>query len=180
MDTIKTILIAAIAGVAVSAVFIFATGGKVEDGKVSLGAISSPDIPSLYLKWGAGNGVRRWPTAIAPTAATTTVCAIQAPAATSTLSSGGIILTVSSTTASTVTIAKSATAFATTTLIREASVSANAQATILAASTTESAIAQTNRIFAPNEWLVFSMAGGIGHFSPSGTCQATFEEFVVY
>lgn len=110
------------------------------------------------------------------TAATTTVCAIQSPAATSTLMGGGLLLTVSSTTASTVTIAKAANAFATTTLIREASVSANAQASILAASTTLSALEQTNRIFEPSYWLVFGMSGGTGTFSPTGVCTATFAE----
>lgn len=106
--------------------------------------------------------------------ATTTVCSLQSPSATSTLESGAITLDVSSTTASTITIAKAATAFATTTLIRSASVSANAQATIIAASTTLSALEQTNRIFGPSEWLVVGMAGGTGTFSPTGDCWANW------
>lgn len=110
------------------------------------------------------------------TTSTTTVCAIQSPSATSTLVGGGIRMTTSSTTASTVTIAKATTAFATTTLINSASVSANAQATVLAASTTVSSLEQTNRIFAPNTWLVFGMAGGTGTFSPVGSCSASFDQ----
>lgn len=103
---------------------------------------------------------------------TTTVCAIQSPLATSTLIAGYIQENVSSSTASTVTIAKSSTAFATTTLINSVAVSANAQATILAASTTVSALEQTNRTFAPGQWLVFGQQGGVGTFSPSGVCGA--------
>lgn len=121
------------------------------------------------------NGVTRCFTQKVLTTATTTVCAIKSPTATSTLVSGGIKLNVSSTTASTVTVAKATTAFATTTLINSVSVSANAQAAIEAASTTESALVQTNRTFAPNTWLVFGMAGGTGTFSPSGSCNGTFE-----
>lgn len=110
------------------------------------------------------------------TTATTTVCAIQSPNATSSLEGGGVRMTVSSTTASIVTIAKAATAFATTTLINSASVGANAQATLLAASTTLSSLEQTNRIFAPSTWLVVGMQGGTGTFSPTGSCSAIFHK----
>lgn len=103
---------------------------------------------------------------------TTTVCAIQAPNATSTLVNGYIQENTSSTTASTITVAKSSTAFATTTLINSVAVSANNQATILAASTTVSALEQTNRIFSPGQWLVFGQQGGTGTFSPTGVCGA--------
>lgn len=106
------------------------------------------------------------------TQATTTVCAIQSPAATSTLVAGFIKEDVSSTTASTITIAKAASAFATTTLINTISVSANAATLGIAASTTLSALEQTNRTFAPNQWLVFGQSGGTGTFSPTGTCVA--------
>lgn len=136
------------------------------------GALTSPAIMS---PWFSVGGLEEWETKADLTTSTTTVCAIQAPAATSTLSGGGINLVVSSTTASTVTIAKATTAFATTTLIRSASVSAGAQGAVLAASTTISALEQTNRTFAPNEWLVFSMTGGIGTFSPTGNCSAIFQ-----
>lgn len=108
--------------------------------------------------------------------ATTTVCALQSPTdATTTLQGGGLDLTVSSTTASTVTIAKASTAFATTTLINSVSYSANAQGAAIAASTTLSALEQTNRTFAPGTYLVFGMQGGTGTFSPTGVCSATFQ-----
>jgi hypothetical protein len=140
----------------------------------TLGALTSNVIPAFDLTVG---DLRTWSYNRDFTAATTTVCAIQAPAATSTLVYGAVKLDVSSTTASTVTVAKATTAYATTTLIREASVSANAKATVLMASTTESALAQTNRIFGPNEYVVIGMAGGIGTFSPEGSCVAKFAEF---
>lgn len=108
------------------------------------------------------------------TAATTTPCAIQSPAATSTLVMASALFTVSSTTASTVTIAKAATAFATTTVLGNAiAVGANAQATIVATSTTANQLAQ-DFVFAPSQWVVIGMAGNIGTFSPSGQCSAFF------
>jgi hypothetical protein len=167
-------LIAAIAAVLLTA-GVFVTGQHTGQPQ-AFGAISSPDIPSPYLSFG---GVRRWAGhSESLNQATTTVCAIQAPAATSTLISGGIRLSVSSTTSSTITIAKASTATATTTIIATGSVGANAQATILAASSTYSAGALTDRIFAPNQYLVFNMSTTTGGtFSPSGVCQATWEAF---
>lgn len=100
--------------------------------------------------------------------ATTTVCAIQGPNAT-TSTSASLLLSVSSTTASTVTIAVGATAFATTTFLTSQAVSANAQATVLAMATSS-----TNWVVPPLNWVVFGMSGGVGTFSPTGVCQATF------
>lgn len=183
MDTLKTLVVAGMVltllGGGAWWMFSPSSQEQPEQSGEFVGALPGPDISSPYLRFGRGYSVRRWATAIPFTAATTTVCAIQSPAATSTLVAGGVRFTVSSTTASTVTIAKAATAFATTTLINVASVGANAFATVLAASTTESSLAQTNRIFGPNEWLVVGMAGGVGTFTPTGICQATFEEFEV-
>lgn len=174
MTFLKTLAVALITSVIVTggAVGLFGSAGHALP---QLGSVTNPDIPSPYLSFG---GVRRWAGSTTNlNQATTTVCAIQAPVATSTLVSGGIRFAVSSTTASTVTIAKATTAFATSTLLNTVSVGANAQATVLAASTTLSALEQTNRTFAPNEWLVVGMAGGVGTFSPSGLCEATWEAF---
>lgn len=121
------------------------------------------------------NGVKNYFDRQTMKTATTTVCAIKSPAATSTLVSGLVNFSVSSTTASTVTVAKSATAYATTTLINSVSVGANAYATILTASTTNSALVQTDRTFAPNTYLVVGMAGGVGTFSPTGYCSAQWQ-----
>ncbi len=125
-----------------------------------------PDSPFPYFSFG---GVRRWAYRTDNfNQATTTVCAIQSPAATSTLASAEIRFDVSSSTATTVTVAKSATAFATTTLLGgQISIGAGNQSTIVASST-------ASQIFAPSQWLVVGMQGGIGTFSPSGLCEATF------
>lgn len=139
----------------------------------TVGALGSPAIMS---PWYSVGGVTEWKTMAALNTATTTVCAIQAPAATSTLVGGGVNFTVSSTTATVVTLAKATTAFATTTLINSAAISANATAAILAASSTISALEQTNRTFAPNTYLVFGMQGGTGTFSPTGHCSAVFQQ----
>jgi len=129
------------------------------------GAVSSPDIMSPYFSFG---GVRHWAGRTdSLTQATTTVCALQSPSATSTLETAFINFTVSSTTASTVTLAKATTAYATTTSLGAITLSANAQG-IAVASTTGS------HIFSPNTWFVVGMAGGIGTFSPTGTCQAVW------
>lgn len=144
-------------------------GGK--DG--TIGAVSGPELFSDFFSI---NGVKNEYRAGEPTTATTTVCALRAPTyATSTLISGVAQFDVSSTTASTVTVAKASTAFATTTLIRTESVGANAQVTFPLASTTVSALEQTNRTFAPGQYLVVGMAGGVGTFSPTGGCSAVFQ-----
>jgi hypothetical protein len=108
--------------------------------------------------------------------ATTTVCALASPNATSTLVNATADFTVSSTTASRVTIAKATTPYATTTQIGQTiAISANAQDTILA-STTAAQIGAEVAIFAPNAYTVVSMAGGVGTFSPTGTCTATYRD----
>jgi len=177
MNILKYVGIAVLGGVLVFAGFLVKEPITiVEEVPVeTVGALTGPDIPYPYFSFG---GVRRFAgSTTSLTQATTTVCAIQSPAATSTLVGGGIRLQVSSTTASTVTIAKATTPYATTTLINSSSVSANAQATILAASTSVSALSQTDRTFAPNQYLVVGMAGGSGTFSPTGVCHATWEAF---
>jgi hypothetical protein len=108
--------------------------------------------------------------------ATTTVCALASPNATSTLVNATADFTVSSTSASRVTIAKATTPYATTTQIGQTiAISANAQDTILA-STTAAQIGAEVAIFAPNVYTVVSMAGGVGTFSPTGTCTATYRD----
>lgn len=173
MDTLKTVAISAlVVVVGLVGVQFFHPGSATAP---SFGALSGPDIASSYLKWGLGNGVRVYPTGRALSTATTTVCAIQSPNATSTLRWAGVRFDVSSTTASVVTIAKSATAFATTTSIgTDYNIAANGQG-FIQASTSPAAGAVT--VFAPNTWLVVGMKGGTGTFSPTGACQATFEEF---
>lgn len=137
-----------------------------------LGSVSSPDIQSPYFSFG---GVREWGARTDNlTQATTTVCALQAPAATSTLNFASIQFKVSSTTASLVTMARAATAFATTTSLGTVSLTANGQGMLVASST------QLYQ-FPPNSYLVVGMQdttadATAGTFSPTGTCQATWYE----
>lgn len=147
----------------------------------NLGAVSSPAILSPWFSFG---GARFWGSEVDLTTATTTICAVQAPAATSTLvaNASTVSFRTSSTTDSTVTVAKATTAFATTTLLRTVSIAANAQADFTMASTTSVdstaawALEQSNLVFAPNEWLVVGMAGGIGTFSPVGACSPVWKQ----
>lgn len=145
---------------------------------VQVGAVSGPDIDSTYL---SVNGVTTEYRAQRMAQSTTTVCALRAPTnATSTVKVGNINFAVSSTSASTVTVAKATTAFATTTLIRTVSVGASSPATFpvasstSAASTAAQALDQTNMTFAPGEYLVVSMAGNPGAYSPTGSCRVEF------
>lgn len=143
----------------------------VETPKQPLSGVSSPDIQSPYLTVG---GVTHWYAHTeALTQATTTVCALQSPAATSTMTSANITFVVSSTTATTITLARSPSAFSTTTY------PTNLGTINIAANSIGTAIASTTGIgiFTPNQWFVVSMAGGTaGTFSPTGVCQATWQQ----
>ena len=130
-----------------------------------LGAVSVLNSPLEV------NGAEVYLEGKALTTATTTVCAIKSPAATSTLTFAAVNFVVSSSTASTVTLAKATTAYATTTLLGVADIGANAQDTIIASSSPAAAEAT---IFAPSTYFVVGMAGGVGTFSPTGRCTATF------
>lgn len=165
----KAATIAAIAVIALIAGFVYVSGTA---SAPALGAVSGPDITSPYL---SVNGVATFYNRKAFTQASTTVCAVKSPNATSTLVRGsGVAMRVSSTSASVITIAKSATAYATTTLIgSQIAVAANAQAHVVA-STTAAQDAAGAAVFAPNTYLVVSMSGGAGTFSPTGTCHADF------
>lgn len=137
----------------------------------SLGAVSSPDINSPYFSFGQ---VRLWAAHTdSLTAATTTVCALQSPAATSTLLKGSVSFSVSSSTATIVTMAKATTPYATTTSLGSAILAAGAQGTFNATTTPVVGV-DDKVVFAPNSYFVVGMAGGVGTFSPTGTCQAVW------
>ncbi len=146
-----------------------------QEAEVAIGG-TNPDIPSTYLKWGQGFGVRLYASSLPLTTSTTTVCAIQSPAATSTLQSGGVLFTTSSTTAAVVTLAKATTAFATTTVIgNEYTIAADGQALIIASTTPTDGVT----VFAPSSWFVVGMQGAPDFYSPVGRCHATFEEYSI-
>lgn len=116
--------------------------------------------------------------------ATSTICALQShTTATSTLEWGSVQFDVSSTTDDIYAeAAKSVNSYNTTTQIRLESITAATQETfIIATSTAETApgaLVQTNRTFAPGEYLVVRGRGGAGVnadlFTPTGVCSATF------
>lgn len=173
----KIVTIGIVVAIALGIVGIF-TGGQTIQRVVnkSVGSVAGPDLYNPYFRFGNGDGIREWKTAIGLSTATTTVCSIASPAATSTLTSVGIKIDTSSSTASTIYIAKGSNTNATTTNFVTYGVAADAQAMINASST----VLQLNdkNIIAPNQFINFGMAGGIGTMSPSGSCHATFEEYL--
>lgn len=175
MDTLKDILkivvISALVAILVSAV----AKAPTQPAETKSGSVASPDFTSSYISYG---GIRFFGARTnSLTQATTTVCALQSPAATSSLAHFVLRLDVSSSTASTVVVAKATTAFATTTNLETATVAANAQADIVA-STTGRTIGLP--VFAPNTWIVVGMSGGVGTFSPSGSCAAEWVQLSGY
>ena len=133
------------------------------------------------------NGVQRCFNRTTLNQASTTVCAIRAPAATSTLVSGSVQLTTGTSTTISLEIGKSTLFDATTTRISyDASIVASAQETLTAfvASTTGvyGALGQQHTadeqdvVFAPNTYFVGKYGGAAGSLNVLvGSCQATFE-----
>ncbi len=140
----------------------------------TLGALTSPDLPYPYISVG---GVRKWSTKLETLIqATTTVCAIQSPAATSTLRFGSIRFVIASSTVATrATIAKATTPWATTTSLGAANIASNGAGTILA-TTTQVVPIDDVIVFAPSTYFVVGLQGGVGSFTPTGTCVAEFVE----
>lgn len=143
-----------------------------QSGKTVVGAVAGPDT---YFPYVANNDLQKFGQTRGLVTATTTVCAIQSPVSTSTLDFASVKFIVGSTTAATITLAKAATPFATTTILNTQALAANAQGTFMASSTNLFATGLIGDvIFAPSQWFVVGMAGGIGTFSPVGSCSAEF------
>lgn len=140
-----------------------------------VGAVASPDIPSPYLRFGTGYGVREWNYGSGLGTATTTICSFKSPSSTSTLEFAAVKVDTSSTTASTLYVAKGADTNATTTNFVTRAIAANAQDMVIASSTDFTT--SENNIFAPNQYLNVGMSGGTGTFSPAGGCYATFRDY---
>lgn len=141
--------------------------------QASGGSVTGPD--SFY-PCTSSNGVTRCFERRGLTTATTTVCAIKSPSATSTLVSASVQFVVSTTTASRVSLAKAATAYATTTSLGAADLAAGARGTFVASTTnTTNTTVDGLSVFGPSQYFVVGVQGGSGTFSPTGSCQATFE-----
>lgn len=106
------------------------------------------------------------------TTATTTPCAILSPAATTTLAYFSYRDNVGTTTASVLTLATSTSAYATTSVIATYSYAANAQVTY------SWDPGGNNGQVAPSTYVVVGLSGGVGTFSPSGTCSAEFTSVI--
>jgi len=138
----------------------------------------SPDSPFPYQSFG---GVRRFAGRTETLGSNTnTICSIQAPAATSTLVSGALRLDINSATSSgVITIARGSTSTAMTAVINQTTFAGGGIATIRFASTTLSSVSEAALIFSPNDYIVVNMASSTGatvKFSPTGICQATWEQ----
>lgn len=140
----------------------------------------NPDIPSTYLKWGAGGGVRLYPASQSFKQATTTLCSFQSPSATSTLISAGVKVTLASTSATTLRISKATNITASTTAIGTGYDIGAGVPAFIQASTSPATGAVT--VFAPNTYLNVTLTagdiGGLVGLAPTGVCHATFEEYV--
>lgn len=135
----------------------------------TLGALAGPDIPSPWLKWG---GFTTFHSKQAMQTATTTLCAIQNPkSSTTTLQSFTAQVTSGTSTAAFISLATSTSQYATVTvneLITDHSVPANNQTTVT--------YNGSNNVIGPSEYVLFQTAGaGLGGYTYTGTCQATFE-----
>ncbi|MDO8094403.1 MAG: hypothetical protein Q6360_13075 [Candidatus Brocadiales bacterium] len=77
-------------------------------------------------------------------------------------------------------MARATTAFATTTLIGDPTSSGTGALTLIASTTADQNDAgpvSVPTVFPPSTWFVVGMSGGLqaSTFSPTGTCQTTFE-----
>lgn len=166
---LKSGLVALVVALVVAvAVGLFNGGQDGMPGKDGQSFGSRPDIISPYLRWGDVTSYRGTATM---NTATTSVCAIQAPAATSTLTFAGWKITTGTTTAATIDIGIGRTAFATsTTLVTGTSVASGANG-----EAAWSDVTGTTGIMRPNDWLVVKTAGpGLGGYTYTGNCVAEF------
>lgn len=186
MDKLKTnailVAIAVITSVVLVAAFGFGgtkTETVVREVVEKVGALAGPDIASPYLRWG---DLATYRTKLALNTATNTPCAIQSPAATSTFVSTTLRINVGSSTATTWFASKGTSAYATTTNLGQFALGSGAQGTLYVATSTAQVAGvvmtvDSAAVFAPNTWIVWTVAGtAISDSSKfTGTCQAIFD-----
>lgn len=147
---------------------------SVSDGE-SFAAASGPDMPFRYLNVGGVKTFYNYSNSLIQ-ATSSVLCSIQSPAGTSTLQTGGILITTGTSSATSLSATKSTTRYGVGTVIASSSVASGARATLEAASSTASALANDNKIFPPNSYLVFAQQGG-GILNQEGSCFAEFVQF---
>jgi len=138
----------------------------------NVGALSSPDIISPYLRWG---GVASYAASQPMQTATTTLCWFENPSTgTSTIESVTFQVNTGTSTAANITIATSTTRYATST--NDTPLVAN-QAVLSGGTATHGFRSSTGRNFllGPSEYVVVRTAGaGLNGYTFGGLCQATF------
>lgn len=173
MDYLKPVLASVLTALVVSVAAISTidapqgpAGEPGKDGEV-VGAISSPDIASNWIKVG---GVEHYAQSMTLTQGASTTCSLQGPSATSTLVAAGVHFDTASSSALKVELGRANTAFATTTLIGTTyNIAANARATIVASSSPAHGDAV---LFGPNDWFNAKIAQGNANSAPVGRCWA--------
>lgn len=163
MDNIKNIIL----GIAVTLAFGFGTLFFSATGSPTVGAVSSPDIQSNWLRVG---GLTHWyQQSNSLLSATSTVCSIATPASTSTLVFAGFKVTSYTATTTTGVIAVAATRTASTTVLTSGAVTQNAYSYIVATN-----MASTTSTIAPSQYINFSMYTDGTANTPVGSCSAEF------
>jgi len=139
-----------------------------------LGALSSPDIQSNWLRVG---GVLREYRSKELATATTTICSFQAPAATSTLVFASVNFSTGSSTAITLVLGSATTQFATSTLIGAETWAVGSGVTGAVTHVATSSIATGNTKIPPNyfvNWKVNGLGAALTSDKLLGTCVAEF------
>lgn len=145
----------------------------VREVQTQAGGISS----DLGTSWFSFGGVRQWAyhKEMNGDAASTTICAIQAPqVASSSLQYLGVRESTSSTTASSITFYKSKSQWVATTQIGADAFGANQNDVVIVATST--VLDTKTALFSKDDWIVVRQTGGTGTFSPVGSCGARWTQ----
>lgn len=139
---------------------------------MTLGALSSPDIPSPYISVG---GLATYSYKSSLITASTTACVIQGPAATTSIEYSGVQITTATSTATTWTFAQSTDRWlgSTTPIVASFPLASGAQGSFAFHASTTQSVA-SGGILAPSNWLVWTVAGTSISDSTklNGTCSA--------
>jgi len=174
--------------VAIAAIVVFGFFQKpaqvtvnIPDNTPPLGALTGPDIPYPYLKWGDVKISQQSSPFIS---ASTTACDFVSPAGTSTLRSAVAVITTGSSTAMDFEWGKSAGYSATTTSLGLAHVLSGAKSTIIASTTPGAFLAGVSLVdpqyvFSPLNHVALKFGGSSPNGSAlKGRCNVSFEEYV--
>jgi len=174
------VIIGIVAVVALILGIVAVVGGGVIKEITQIGSVVGPDNPG-FNHWSIGGITTHYKEQGAFTS-TTTICSLKSPAASSTLVFASVKFTTSSTTASRIYIGKGAAPNATTSELGNGTIAANGYGIVVASTSPLTAGQDDIRVFAPSQYLNFSMAtaqgtaANIGTFSPVAKCKAVWIE----